>query len=297
MDKQIHFIVAGERGEIRSFSVSRHTLKIILGVCCFLVFAGGLGWVFSGENMLLRRQVATMQKNLAVTTALNTKIEARTTKEEQEQKARLNAALADLKNKSQAIESILASVGVNLKVHESRKGAGGPFSRLSAQDSYESLTLKVDQYLDTIQFVPLGPPVRGIITSRFGPRIDPINGEPSFHSGVDIKNNPGTKITATADGVVEVTGHDNGHGNFIEINHGNKFQTSYLHLKKELVKQGQTVKRGQVIGLMGNTGRSTGAHLHYEIRYRDKLLDPLNFIQVSSRVAALRSQQAARVTQ
>ncbi|MHB1015106.1 MAG: M23 family metallopeptidase [Desulfurivibrionaceae bacterium] len=296
MDKQIHFIVTGERGKIRSFAVSRNTLKIVLGVCCFFVFSSGLGWFFSGENVLLRQRVAAMQKNLAVTVAMNTKMQARTTSQEQEQQARLNAALADLKHKSQAIESILASVGVNLQVHESKKGAGGPFTRLP-KDSYEGLTLKVDQYLDTIQSVPLGPPVRGIITSRFGARLDPLNGEPAFHSGVDIKNNPGTKIIATADGVVAMEGYDSGHGNFIEINHGNKFQTSYLHLQQEFVKQGDTVTRGEVIGLMGNTGRSTGPHLHYEIRYRDKLLDPLKFIQVNSRVAALPPTQAAALTQ
>ncbi len=286
MDKQIHFIVTSERGEIRSFVVSKKNLKIVLGVCCFFVFGSGLGWFFSGETLVLRERVATMQKELAVTVALNTSMQERTTKQEHEQQALLNAALTDLKHKSQVVESILASVGVNLEVHESKKGAGGPFTRLP-QDSYAGLTLKVDHYLDTIQSVPLGPPVRGTITSRFGGRLDPINGEPAFHSGVDIKNNSGTKIVAPADGVVVANGYDNGHGHFIEINHGNRFQTSYFHLQQDFVKQGDTVARGQVIGLVGNSGRSTGSHLHYEIKYRDKLIDPGKFIQVNPRAAAL----------
>lgn len=286
MDKQIHFIVTGERGQIRSFAVSRKTLKIIFGVCCFLVFGSGFGWFSSMENLALRQRLAAMQKDLAVTVALNTSMQARTAKQEQEQQALLNASLADLKHKSQVIESVLASVGVNLEVRESKKGAGGPFTRMP-QGSYEGLTLKVDHYLDTIQSVPLGAPVRGTITSRFGERLDPINGQPAFHSGVDIRNDSGAKIVAPADGVVVANGYDNSHGNFIEINHGNRFQTRYLHLQQDFVKQGDTVARGQVIGLVGNSGRSTGPHLHYEIRYRDKLIDPVKFIQVNSRSAAV----------
>lgn len=290
MDKQIHFIVTSERGQIRSFAVSRQTLKLVSGVCCFLVLGSGVGWFSSGENLVLRERIATMQKDLAVTVASNTNLQARTAKQEQEQQALLNNALTDLQHKSQVIESILASVGVNLEVRESKKGAGGPFTRLP-QDSYEGLTLKVDHYLETIQSVPLGAPVRGTITSRFGGRLDPINGEPAFHSGVDIKNNPGTKIIAPADGVVVAKGYDNGHGNFVAIDHGNRFQTSYLHLQKDFVKPGETVARGQVIGLVGNSGRSTGAHLHYEIKYRDKLIDPVKFIQVNPRAAAVSAQQ------
>lgn len=284
MDKQIHFIVASERGEIRSFAVSKNAIKVVLGVCCFLVFGSGFGWFFSTENIVLRQRVAVMEKDLAATVASNAMLQARTASQEQEQQILLNAALTDLKKKTQVIESILASVGVNLEVHESKKGAGGPFTRLP-QESYEGLTLKVDKYLDTIQSVPLGAPVRGVITSRFGGRLDPINGEPAFHSGVDIRNDSGTKIVAPADGVVVANGYDNGHGNFLTINHGNRFQTSYLHLQKDFVKPGDTVARGQLIGLVGNSGRSTGSHLHYEVKYRDKLIDPVKFIQVNPRAA------------
>ncbi len=292
MDKQIHCIVTGERGQIRSFVVSRTTIKMVLGFCCFLVLGSGFGWFFSGENIVLRQRVATAEKALAVTVASNASMQARTAKQEQEQQALLNAALTDLKHKSQVIESILASVGVNLEVHESAKGAGGPFTR-QPQDSYEGLTLRVDHYVDTIQSVPLGAPVRGTITSRFGGRLDPINGQPAFHSGVDIRNNPGAKIVAPAGGFVVASGYDNGHGNFIVVDHGNRFQTSYFHLQKGFVKTGDAVTRGQGIGLVGNSGRSTGAHLHYEIKYRDKLIDPVKFIQVPSRAAALQTKQAA----
>jgi murein DD-endopeptidase MepM/ murein hydrolase activator NlpD len=290
MDKQIHFIVTtGEQGQIRSFAVSRNTIKIVLGVCCFLVFGSGFGWFSSVENIGLRQRLTATEKELTATVALNTSMQALTARQDQEQQAQLNAALADLKHKSQVIESVLASVGVNLEVRESKKGAGGPFTRLP-QDSYKGLTLKVDHYLDTIQSVPLGAPVRGTITSRFGGRIDPINGQQAFHSGVDIKNVSGTRIVAPSDGVVVANGYDNGHGNFITIDHGDRFQTSYLHLQQDFVKPGDKVAKGQVIGLMGNSGRSTGAHLHYEIKYRDKLIDPVKFIQIHPRLAAMSSK-------
>ena len=161
MDKQIHFIVTtGEQGEIRSFAVSRNTIKIVLGVCCFFVFGSGFGWFSSVENIDLRQRLSATKKELTATVALNAGMQAQAARQEQEQQAQLSAALADLKHKSQVIESVLASVGVNLEVRESKKGAGGPFTRLP-QDSYKGLTLKVDHYLDTIQSVPLGAPVRG----------------------------------------------------------------------------------------------------------------------------------------
>ena len=296
MDKQIHCIVTGERGEIRSFALSRQTVKVVLGLCCFFLFGSGFGWFSSGENIVLRKRLAQVQKELDVTVASNASLQARTAKQEQEQQALLNAALTDLKHKSRVIESILASVGVNLEVHESAKGAGGPFTR-QPQDSYEGLTLRVDHYVDTIQSVPLGAPVRGTITSQFGGRLDPINGQPAFHSGVDIRSNSGAKIVAPAGGVVVASGYDNGHGNFIVVDHGNRFQTSYFHLQKGFVKTGEAVTRGQGLGLVGNSGRSTGAHLHYEIKYRDKLIDPVKFIQVPSRAAALQTKQAAAMAQ
>lgn len=296
MDKQIHFIVTSERGEIRSFAVSKNILKIVIGVCCFLVLGSGFGWFSSVENFVLRQRLAAMEKDLAVTVAMNTSMQAQTAKQEHEQQARLNAALADLKKKSQVIESILASVGVKLEVHESTKGAGGPFTR-RPQESYEGLTLKVDHYLDTIQSVPLGAPVRGTITSQFGMRVDPINQRQAFHGGVDIRKNSGAKIISPADGVVVANGFDRGHGNFITIDHGNKLQTTYLHLLKDFVKQGDAVSRGQILGLVGNSGRSTGSHLHYEIRYQDKLIDPVKFIQVNSRAAALLAKQTAGMAQ
>ena len=107
---------------------------------------------------------------------------------------------------------------------------------------------------------------------------DPFTGYKRLHRGLDISNNTGTPIIATADGVINKTATDNGLGKFIVIDHGYGFKTRYGHLSKISVKRGQKVKRGDVIGLMGSTGYSTGPHLHYEVIRNGKFLNPRKFI-------------------
>ncbi len=108
-------------------------------------------------------------------------------------------------------------------------------------------------------------PVHGWVTSGFGYRISPFTGKRQFHAGLDISTRPGTPIVAPADGVVTFAGREGGYGKMVVINHGHGLVTRYGHLKSFKVKQGQKVKRGQVIGAVGNTGRSSGPHLHYEV--------------------------------
>ncbi len=293
MDRKLHFVVTSERGGTRSFVLSRNLCKFAVLLSLFLLVGGVVGWFLSGENIFLRQRSVALSEQLAHAIALNRGIEASAARQEEEQRERLQVALAELRQRSQIIKSILSSVGIRLEVHESAEGVGGPYTRVE-EDSYEGLTLMVDHYLAAIQSVPLGPPAPGVISSRFGRRLDPINDEPAFHSGVDIRNRRGTRVVAPADGVVVSSGFSSGFGNYIEIDHGNTFLTRYLHLQKRQVKSGERVVRGQVVGLLGNTGRSTGAHLHYEVSYRGRPLDPLKFIQISDRVAAdLRRQQEA----
>jgi murein DD-endopeptidase MepM/ murein hydrolase activator NlpD len=148
-------------------------------------------------------------------------------------------------------------------------------------ETREDLILQTDRYLDTLQNVPLGAPVPGVLTSRFGQRIDPINGESAYHRGVDIRGRMGSDVKATADANVLVQGYDKWSGRYIVLDHGNGFKTKYAHLKKSLVQKGDIVQRGQVIGLVGNTGRSTGPHVHYEISYDDKIVNPTKFVRIA----------------
>ena len=199
---------------------------------------------------------------------------------QEEKAALLDSAVADLNRKSRIIESILNSVGVDIRVQVSNKNSGGPFTS-SRAGTRDELILRTDRYLDTMQNVPLGPPLPGVLTSRFGQRIDPINGEAAYHRGVDIKGRMGADVKATADGTVITQNYDKSSGRYVVLDHGNGFKTKYAHLKKSLVQMGDTVARGQVIGLVGSSGRSTGPHVHYEIHYEDKIVNPTKFVRIA----------------
>ena len=122
-------------------------------------------------------------------------------------------------------------------------------------------------------------PVEGHITSKFGPRISPFTGKKAFHSGLDIGSPRGREIKAPASGKVVAAAYDTRMGNFIRINHGYGIETTYGHLSKMLVRYGKRVKRGDVIGLVGSTGKfSTGPHLHYQIAVNDKVVNPTQYI-------------------
>jgi murein DD-endopeptidase MepM/ murein hydrolase activator NlpD len=121
-------------------------------------------------------------------------------------------------------------------------------------------------------------PVRGYLSTSFGNRLDPFTGQRDFHSGIDISTPLGTKISAPADGVVVTVAEKGGYGKSIVIDHGYGMLTRYGHLDRYNVRPGQRVKRGEVIGFVGNTGRSTAAHLHYEVWVRDQAQNPIHFI-------------------
>jgi hypothetical protein len=122
-------------------------------------------------------------------------------------------------------------------------------------------------------------PVRGPITSGFGERISPFSGEPAHHNGMDIGARTNTPVIAPASGTVIVVRHDVKMGNVVKIDHGFGFQTEYRHLEKALVSEGQVLKRGEMIGLVGNTGfYSTGPHLHYQVYVKDRPVNPQGYI-------------------
>ncbi len=123
-------------------------------------------------------------------------------------------------------------------------------------------------------------PVRGRITSSFGQRSDPFKGNVTFHPGLDISAPYGTPVRATADGYVQSTGWEAGLGRTVIISHGrSEFQTVYGHLKESLVRVGQKVRRGEVIGLVGATGRTTGKHLHYQVSYKGLAVNPMKYLR------------------
>jgi murein DD-endopeptidase MepM/ murein hydrolase activator NlpD len=126
--------------------------------------------------------------------------------------------------------------------------------------------------------VPSIWPVRGQITAGFGQRMDPFSGEGAFHWGVDISVPFGTRVEAAADGIVLEAGPESGYGNKILIDHGYGLTTKYGHLSRIFVMVGQELKRGQVIGAVGMTGKSTGPHLHYEVHVHDTPVNPMKYL-------------------
>ncbi len=146
-------------------------------------------------------------------------------------------------------------------------------------ESYREILSVLEQEREMRSCTPSIRPLRGgFLSSRYGRRMDPFSGRTVFHAGVDFRARTGTPVMATADGVVRWAGRNGGFGLMIEIEHGNGFRTRYAHLSKILVTRGQRLKRGEIIGLVGDTGYSTGSHLHYEVLHFGLNRDPLQYI-------------------
>ncbi len=126
---------------------------------------------------------------------------------------------------------------------------------------------------------PSGRPVRdGYISSYFGERMDPFNGEEAFHKGVDFASDAGADVLAVAAGIVTFAGPREGYGNLVELNHGNGYLTRYAHNDQVLVRVGEEVERGQALAIVGSTGHSTGPHVHFEVIKDGRQIDPMAYI-------------------
>ena len=177
------------------------------------------------------------------------------------------------------------------------EGVGGPFES-AGNPTFKALFnswKKLDQLQDGVIAIPSDKPVKqAAFTSSFGVRSDPFRGGSAMHPGIDLAGPTGTPIYATADGTVERAGwNSGGYGNLIEIDHGRGIETRYGHLSKVLVKDGQKVKRGDLIGRMGSTGRSTGSHLHYEVRIDGRAVNPIPFMKSTDYVLAMQKRANA----
>ncbi len=199
------------------------------------------------------------------------------------------------------IKSAISAINVPLKKrglyfniwanNKKQNGSGGPYiptennflREKKVNDKVSQLYKDVDDiiyYRQIVKYIPLGKPVWSMwITSPYGARSDPFKKSKAYHKGVDLAGRTGNKVKTMASGKVKSSGYNSGYGNIVEIDHGNGFVTKYAHLNKSYVKKGQLVEAGDFIGEMGSTGRSTGPHLHYEILYQGKDVDPMPFIK------------------
>jgi murein DD-endopeptidase MepM/ murein hydrolase activator NlpD len=218
----------------------------------------------------------------------------------------MNARLTDLDNQTERLQGILKKQIVGKqklpklpKKEKEFENQGGPFinNNLTEQDvqialqtlmnrmqkredvynETESILLKQSVIKDTLP--DLYPVSVGYRSSSYGWRIDPMLGVRSFHEGLDFSAAEGDDIKATASGIVIAAGKAPDYGNYVKIKHGGGIETRYAHASKLLVKKGDLVNKDQVIALVGNTGRSTGPHLHYEIRLNGRSLDPRKYLK------------------
>ena len=173
-------------------------------------------------------------------------------------------------------------------------GQGGPFEPAQAgSDSTFKQLFSSWKKLDSLQVgaiaVPSDKPVKSAaFMSGYGVRADPFSGAAARHMGIDLAGPIGTPIHATADGIITEAGWNNGgYGNLIKVDHGRGVETRYAHLSRITVRPGQRVTRGQVIGQMGSTGRSTGSHLHYEVRIEGKAVNPVPFMKSTDYLLAM----------
>lgn len=147
------------------------------------------------------------------------------------------------------------------------------------KDNYDNFIKELEKQLKYLECRPDKWPVSGRITSKFAYRIHPISGKRQFHDGLDIANDSGTKIVAAGSGIVTYSGWNGGYGRVIIISHGYGYKSVYAHNRKNLVAVGERVKKGQVIAELGNTGRSTEPHLHFEVYYKGNKIDPLKILK------------------
>jgi murein DD-endopeptidase MepM/ murein hydrolase activator NlpD len=172
------------------------------------------------------------------------------------------------------------------------QGQGGPFipaDAMSLSASEVEMYSNLDEVAllqEVVDNLPLSYPIKNAENhSNFGNRIDPFTGRLAFHSGLDLSGPAGSRIYATAPGKVSAAGRNGAYGNMVDVEHGFGITTRYGHLSQVLVSPGQMVKKGDVVGIQGSTGRSTGQHLHYEVRYHDRPLNPQSFLKVAQNVS------------
>lgn len=301
-ERRYHVVILREDGKqvhnrvLEWFQVKRHlTLAgtvgggLLLGTLAFFLTAAWSGNLVARNLELLKKE---HQLRTSLTALDKTLEEARTKLSQSERQLASMEELAKQQNLTLPVPAGVGGpatsssapplTGASLADPKVRDLAAGIADLRDQADAVLHETQDVSRvlrpHLEELARTPSIWPVKGFISSSFGSRQDPIDGEPAVHEGIDISAPFGSPVQAPAEGLVIFTGWKQGYGNCIEISHGNGLVTRYAHLSKILVKPGQSVKRWQRIGLVGSTGRSTGAHLHYEVRRGDRPVNPKRFL-------------------
>lgn len=210
---------------------------------------------------------------------------------ESEQLSRINALAEDAYQTADAISSVLEDAGV--KAGNGKDGMGGPLVPIDNPALFDTKVKELDEAIDLLdrmkseaRSLPIAAPSPGpSITSSYGVRKDPILGTPAMHSGLDFRAPMSSDVRVTAAGKVISAGWNGGYGRMVEVEHASGYTTRYAHMSKILVKEGEELKAGDVVGKVGSSGRSTGPHLHYEVRRNGDALNPVRFLKAGKKVS------------
>ena len=268
------------RAKLRKWHVTNLHIGLALGLFLALTLSAALvTWLHLHDDANpaeIARLRAENEKLRGVNSSFETSIQ------------RLQQRLTDSEERTRQLALV---AGVESLGDEAGLGGGAPLEEpgLPGLESLESraaeltgdltaIASKLEERMQWISSTPAIAPVKGILTSGFGHRSDPLTHGRGLHQGIDIQASPRQPVRASADGVVTLAGVQGGYGNAVYLSHGFGVGTRYAHLARIEVRPGQRVKRGDVIGLVGNTGRSTGYHLHYEVRIDGEPVNPIAYI-------------------
>ena len=218
---------------------------------------------------------------------------------EQDQMTKINVLTQGAATTADAIQSILRRTGIDIATttteSEDQESVGGPYLAPQPESQFETSLGNLDLALQRLEdarkqvkSLPFANPAPGkTITSTFGNRIDPFFGTMAMHAGIDFREPYGEPIHSTGAGTVTAAGPNGSYGNMVEITHGDGIVTRYGHLSRVVAKMGAKIEIGDVIGEAGSTGRSTGTHLHYEVRRDDVAVDPMRFLNAGAKLTSL----------
>ena len=275
---RLEFYVFEEGGRKRTFSLNKGVLYLFLALFVPLITFSGvsiyMGYKIGKENKLLERKLNLLLEE-------NNLLKDKVAKLTRERKKIIEVAALDLQKKVSILLKLKKNYGVEFREF---KGVGGIYLPFDFDNvDIVRILKKIYYYENILKTIPIGEPLdkdQIRITSGFGFRIDPFTGKRAFHPGIDIIAPKGTPVRVTADGIVSFSGYRPDYGKFVLVLHKNGFSTLYAHLSKIFVRPGQKLRKGDIIGLVGSTGRSTGPHLHYEVRLRGRYLNPEEFLGV-----------------
>lgn len=216
---------------------------------------------------------------------------------EAEQLKRIDTMAHNAYETADLITDTIEEAGLELDVEYGETSVGGPLMAAQSPLVFEERVRDLDSALEKLEAVkktasalPIMNPAPGAtISSSYGNRRDPILGRPAFHAGLDFRASTGTPVAATAPGTVVRAGWNGGYGRMVEIDHGNGFTTRYAHMSRVSVKVGDKVVHGTRVGKVGSSGRSTGPHLHYEVRREGSAMNPVRFLKIGKKISPLLS--------